>query len=172
VTYSPAKLDVACGARKQSGYTGIDLAAEADIIWDLFEYPWPIADGVVHDVYCSHFVEHIPHWRPHWGGREGWWLFWEEIWRICQPGAVVQVVHPYLKHSRAFQDPTHERYIPEATWSYLDASWREAQLLGHYDTTVDFAVTQIRARGTTANDIPVEYWDQLPDLEVWLTRRG
>ena len=169
----PHKLDIACGDRKMPGFTGIDLGADADIVWDLFRYPWPIANGVVEEVYCSHFVEHIPHWRPNWNGREGWWLFWEEVARVCRPDAQVLVIHPYLKSVRAFQDPTHERFIPESTWYYLDRQWREGQRLEHYDTTADFEVVDVTAiHYEREGELPdLTRWDQAADLRVILRRR-
>lgn len=166
------KLDIASGQRTLPGYTGIDLWPGADIVHDLFDYPWPIETSVVEAAYVSHFVEHIPHWRPEWGNREGWWLFWEEVARVCRPGALVTIVHPYLKSVRAFADPTHVRFVPETTWTYLDAAWRRAQGLDHYDTTADFEVVRIQTREAADPIAPdLSRWDQVPDLEVELRRR-
>jgi len=162
------RLDIACGQRTQPGYTGIDLWPHADIVHDLFVYPWPIETGTVEAAYVSHFVEHIPHWRPGWA-KDGWWLFWEEVQRILLPRAKIIVIHPFLKTVRAFQDPTHERFIPTETWSYLSAAWRREAGLDHYDTDVDFTMTQIRSRGTSNEFVPDD-WDSLMDIEVELQR--
>lgn len=140
------KLDIACGNAKQEGWTGIDLAGDADIVHDLFVYPWPIEDGSVEEARCSHFVEHIPHWRPGWE-KDGWFLFFEEVNRILAPGAPLEVWHPYSRSDRAFWDPTHERFINEMTWYYLDAGWRELQGLDHYPTDVDFEIVVIDGVG-------------------------
>jgi predicted SAM-dependent methyltransferase len=177
--HSPTKLDIACGQNKAEGFTGIDLAGDADIVHDLFSFPWPIADGVVEEVNCSHFVEHIPHALP---GQtvDGWWLFWDEVHRITKPGAVVNVTHPYVKSDRAFWDPTHVRFIHEQTWYYLDAEWRKAQGLDHYPVTADFNVVTIS--GSIADDIATRalevqtfarahYWNALGDLTIRLERR-
>lgn len=161
------KLDIACGQNKQPGFVGIDLVG-ADLTHDLFTFPWPIIDGAVSEVYCSHFVEHIPHWRPGWQ-KDGWWLFWEEVARICEPGAPVTVVHPYLKSVRAFQDPTHTRFIPAESWQYLSLDWRKAQGLDHYDTTAHFDTVRIRSRGR--GTLNANLWDSIEDLEVDLRRR-
>ena len=163
------KLDIASGQRPEPGYTGIDRWPGADIVHDLFVFPWPIETGAVEAAHCSHFVEHIPHWRPGWE-KDGWWLFWEEVARVCEPGALVTVIHPYLKTVRAFQDPTHERFIPTETWSYLSAEWRREAKLDHYDTDIDFVMTDIRSRGSPA-DLVIDYWDSIMDIEVTLMRR-
>lgn len=175
------KLDIACGNAKAPGWTGIDIAGDhADIVHDLFSFPWPIETGSVGEVRISHFVEHIPHYRPEWGARDGWWLFWEEVHRICARGAEIHVVHPYVKSDRAFWDPTHVRFIHEMTWYYLDPAWREANGLQHY-TDAAFDITVISGAGV-ADDIATRnhehqayarshYWNVIPDLVVELKRR-
>lgn len=146
------KLDIACGQNKEEGWVGIDLSGDADIVHDLFSFPWPIEDGSVEEIRCSHFVEHIPHYRPEWNGVDGWWLFWSEVYRILAPGGKATIVHPYLWNDRAFWDPTHVRFIHEITWQYLDAKWREAQKLDHYPVAVDFEIVLVTGLGV-AGDI-------------------
>ena len=175
------KLDIACGNAKAPGWTGIDIGGgDADIVHDLFTFPWPIETGSVGEVRISHFVEHIPHFRPDWGPRDGWWLFWEEVHRICAKGAPIHVVHPYVKSDRAFWDPTHVRFIHEMTWYYLDPAWRTANGLQHY-TDADFEIVVISGSGI-ADAIATRnhehqtyarnhYWNVIPDLVVELKRR-
>jgi predicted SAM-dependent methyltransferase len=175
------KLDIACGQNKQPGHTGIDIAGDADIVHDLFTFPWPIADGSVSEAFCSHFVEHIPHYRPDWGGRDGWWMFWDEVHRILTPGGTVTVLHPYVKSDRAFWDPTHVRFIHEQTWYYLDRKWRESQGLDHYQTAADFEVSLITGVGISDDMVSrapevqafgrSHYWNVVADLQVQLKRR-
>lgn len=141
--HRPSKLDIGCGADKKKGFTGIDLHGDADIVWDLFEFPWPIEDGSVREVFCSHFLEHIPHYRPQWDGVDGWWMFWAELYRICRKGATLTMRHPYVWNDRAFQDPTHCRYIHESNYGYLSKEWRVDEKLDHYIPDVDFEVLTI-----------------------------
>jgi len=163
-----------------AGFTGIDLSGDADIHHDLFTFPWPIRDASVREARVIHFVEHIPHYRPEWD-RDGWWLFWDEVYRICTKGAKVTIVHPYVKSDRAFWDPTHVRFIHELTWYYLNAEWRKAQGLDHYPVRADFEVVVISGTGL-ADDIMsrnaehqayarAHYWNVIPDLAVELKRR-
>lgn len=139
---APRKLSIACGQRKPKGFTGIDLSGDADIKHDLFEFPWPIKTSSVQEIECQHFVEHIPHYRPGWD-RDGWWLFFDELHRIMKKGAIANITHPYSRNDRAFWDPTHERFIHEVTWYYLDKDWRKAQGLDHYPVSADFEVVTI-----------------------------
>lgn len=144
--YAPRKLDIACGQRKEPGFKGIDLAGDADITHDLFVYPWPIKTSSVAEIHCAHWVEHIPHYRPDWP-KDGWWMFWEEVYRICKKGAEIRVAHPYVWNDRAFYDPTHIRFIHEITWYYLNKEWREVNSLDHYDIAADFDIITINGQG-------------------------
>jgi hypothetical protein len=78
---------------------------------------------------------------------DGWWMFWQEVHRICAPDARIEVWHPYGRSDRAWWDPTHERAIVPETWYYLDGNWRAAQGLGHYPVTADFEVVVIDGQG-------------------------
>ena len=179
--HAPKKLDIACGQSKATGYKGIDISGDADITHDLFKFPWPIKKGSVTDIVCSHFVEHIPHYRPDWNGVDGWWMFFNELGRITKKGATLAFVHPYVRNDRAFWDPTHTRYIHEATWYYLDKQWRESQALDHYPVDVDFEVIAIELMGvsdeiSSKSDQAQQYarnhyWNVGGDLRVILKKR-
>lgn len=179
----PKKLDLACGQAKREGYVGIDIAGDADIYHDLLVTPWPIRSDSVEETVCSHFVEHIPHYRPEFNGVDGWWVFFNELYRVCKNEAKVVFSHPYAKHERAFWDPTHTRYIHEMTWHYLDRNWRESQRLDHYHAECDFEVYGSGIQGiglgpelTTRSEehqafARSSYWNVIPDLQVELRVR-
>ena len=178
--HAPKKLDIACGVNKQEGFKGIDISGDADIIHDLNETPWPIKSNSVEQVFCSHYVEHIPHWRPGWE-LDGWWRFFDELYRVMKNDAVGEFIHPYAMSARAFWDPTHVRFIHEQTWYYLDKTWREREGLDHYRVSCDFEVVSIDAMGVsdeyvsrnqeTQNFQRNHYWNVLGDLNVLLRKR-
>lgn len=174
--HAPKRLDIACGQKKQKGFKGIDIAGDADILHDLNETPWPIKTSCVEEAFCSHYVEHIPHYRPGWD-RDGWWLFFDELYRVMKPEGTVQIIHPYVKSDRAFWDPTHVRFIHEVTWYYLSKPWREMQGLDHYPVACDFEVVTINTdlQGDLAsrnhehqNMARNSYWNAVGDLMVIL----
>lgn len=179
---SVSKLDVACGLNKQVGFKGIDISpdSQADIFWDLNEYPWPIKANTVKQVFCSHYVEHIPHWRPGWD-RDGWWLFFDELYRIMKVDGTAEFHHPYVMNTRAFWDPTHVRFIHEQTWYYLGKQWRQEAGLGHYPVECDFPDPQIDVMGVPneyltrnieqQNMQRTHYWNVFGDLRVVLKKR-
>lgn len=179
---APKKLDIACGQHKQVGYKGIDIAGDADIIWDLNMVPWPIKTGCVTEAFCSHYVEHIPHHRSEWlDNRDGWWVFFDELYRVMKKGGTARFIHPYVKSDRAFWDPTHVRFIHEQTWYYLSKEWREREALDHYHVSCDFEVVSIDAMGVTDEYISrnhetqtfqrSHYWNVMGDLNVLLKKK-
>jgi hypothetical protein len=177
---TPRKLDLACGQNKKEGFVGLDIAGDPDITHDLMVTPWPIRSGTVEETYCSHFVEHIPHYRPEFNGVDGWWVFFNELYRVCKPEATCVFLHPYAKHERAFWDPTHTRYIHDQTWHYLSRAWREVNRLDHYHTDVNFELTgggiqgmwmapEVTSRAADHQKFMMDhYWNVVPDLQVEL----
>ena len=135
------KLDLACGNNKQEGFIGVDITREgtqADTEWNLLKsFPWPYEDNSIDEVFCSHFLEHIPHGN---GFNDPFFDFFNEVWRILKPGGKATFITPYYTSMRAFQDPTHQRYITEATYAYLDRKWREDNKLLYYPINTDFKV--------------------------------
>lgn len=57
---------------------------------------------------------------------------------ILKPNAFMMVVCPSVRSERAFQDPTHRRFITQATFFYLAAPERKAMGLAHYNVDCDF----------------------------------
>jgi hypothetical protein len=138
---SPAtiRLDLACGQSPREGFEGVDIWKGAKHQVDLLRFPWPWADNSVHEINCSHFIEHIPQ-RETPSGQNLFFAFFDECWRILEPDALMKVVCPNARHNRAFQDPTHCRYIVQETFLYLNKEWRKSQMLDHYDVRCNFGI--------------------------------
>jgi hypothetical protein len=68
--------------------------------------------------------------------------FFDECWRILKPGGKLTLIWPALQSVRAFQDPTHRRFIPLETLNYLSDEWRRANGLGHYLGACDFKIVE------------------------------
>ena len=159
------KIDLACGDNKREGYIGIDKVKtdSTDYVWDLAIYPWPIESESVEEINCSHYLEHIPHrntkkelemvlaesssfeeFKQKMQEKEdepdGFVKFINEIYRILKPEGKVHIVSPYYTSMRAFGDPTHERYISDSSFWYLDKKWMTDNNLSHYGLNCDFKV--------------------------------
>ncbi len=174
------KLDLGCGQNTTEGFDGVDLKPGKNVkyTFDLFAGKrWPFKNNSVDEVISNHLVEHIPHYRPEYRGIDGWWVFFNELYRVCKSDATLTFNHPQAQNQRAYWDPTHTRYLTPTTWYYLTKAWREAQRLDHYDAKCDFEVIVINApiadslatRHHEAQDFGRNhYWDALGDLTVQL----
>lgn len=135
------RLDLACGNNKQEGFVGIDITkneTQADIEANLLKFPWLfVKDDSVDEVFCSHFIEHIPHGD---GSNDPFFDFFNQLWKTLKSGGKAIFITPYYASMRAFQDPTHQRFITEATYSYLNKQWRDENGLLHYPVKTDFKV--------------------------------
>lgn len=103
----------------------------ADLEFDLFQYPWPLADNSAAGAVLSHLCEHIPHEirvlktketaaraRELAGMQDGWYAFFAELWRVLEPGALAHVIAPYGWSDGAITDPTHTRYLTVNTFTH------------------------------------------------------
>lgn len=137
------KIDIACGQAKREGFKGVDIVdvEGVDIVHDLTQYPWPFEDNSVDEVYCSHYIEHIPHDVKNGDNRDGLIQFMNELYRILKPGSKATIIAPYYSSMRAFGDPTHCRFISDMTFYYYNKQWRDANKLDHYGIECDFDIT-------------------------------
>lgn len=134
----PIRLDLACGGNKTQGFFGIDKYKTdvSDYEFDLLSGTWPIDSGVVDEIICSHFFEHIPGLqRP---------AFMEECYRIMKTGSKLQIITPHWSSARSVQDFSHAwPPVAESSFLYFNKNWREANKLTHglYDIKADFNFT-------------------------------
>jgi hypothetical protein len=144
------KLDLACGQSPREGFEGVDRWEGAQHRVNLFKFPWPFGDSSVAELHCSHFIEHIPMIEVypedgtpvHYGeGVDLFLRFFDECFRILVPGGWMEVTCPCARHNRAYQDPTHRRFIVSETFLYLSKEFRVVNKLDHYGVQCDFGVS-------------------------------
>ena len=147
------KLDLACGQNIREGFEGVDMPTTPGIAHgvDLMRFPWPWADSSVFELHSSHFVEHLPmefvdshgNYVPAGtpGAKDLLFAFFDECHRILIPGGWMQVIVPCVRNNRAFQDPTHRRFLPAETFLYLAKAWRDINKLDHYNVRCDFEIS-------------------------------
>lgn len=202
----PLRLDLGCGQNPRDGFLGVDRAEteEAFYVADLMKFPWDLRvskhadvksapliglhqiggrlpDGVVAEVYCSHFFEHIP------GPTRFSWM--DELWRVLKPpsspgakdGGTATILVPYYSSMRAVQDPTHAwPPVCEASFLYFNRQWRVDNKLDHYPVSCDFDFTfghalapDVAMKNDEARAFALgHYINAAADLQVILTKRG
>lgn len=164
------KLDIACGDNKQPGFKGVDMVKTpaVDFVWDLEKFPWePFKDNSCEELVITNYLEHT----------KDFFKFMDEVWRICQNGAIVKITSPYYTSIRAWQDPTHTRTISEATFLYVNQAWLKREKLDHYPVKANFEVvnmhTYINEPWNTKSDEAKQfamkhYWNVVSDIYVEL----
>ena len=118
------KLNLGCGSDILPGYTNVDSAPlpGVDIVHDLADMPWPLADSCADEVVLIHVLEHLPDTVK----------TIEELHRICKPGAIVLVRVPYYNSPAMFADPTHRSFFSERTLYFFDPRREECQKHPYY----------------------------------------
>lgn len=188
----PLRLSLACGDRVPEGFKGVDIAKtkSATYVQDLLKFPWTqFKDNSVDEIEISHFVEHIPHGD---GYHDPFFQFFDEVYRILKPAefdpanpnvplkGFVNIVSPYYSSMRAWQDPTHQRAISEASFLYLNKEWRVNNLLDHYPVACDFdfnygyvmnPIWQTRNQETQSFAVQ-NYINAVSDIQVMLIKRA
>lgn len=142
------KLDLASGQAPAPGFEGVDLWPGSEHVVDLQVYPWPFEDCSVLELRCSHYIEHIPMeyvdasgtpcrvTSP--GAKDALLRFFDEAWRVLVPDGILTTIAPCAASNRAFQDPTHRRFIPPDFYAYLNRDWRVGNKLDHYGVDCHF----------------------------------
>lgn len=138
VPTEPLRLDLGSGPRPAEGFRGVDIVpGVTDFCVDLCApIPWPWADNSVDELRSSHVIEHLDAgyiYPPGYAGRIDVLLyFFDEAFRVAKPGVTFTFQWPALQSVRAFQDPTHRRFIPAETTIYLSREGRKQMGVEHY----------------------------------------
>ena len=101
------KLNLGCGLNKIQGFVNVDKfdTCNPDIVMDLEATPWSFEDNSVDEILLNHCLEHI--------GQDVDIFFSvvKELYRVCKPGAKIQINVPHPRHDNFINDPTHVRII-------------------------------------------------------------
>lgn len=138
------KLHLGSGYKRFPGYLNVDLdqLTIPDYAFDLTG-PWPFDANIVSHVIAHHVMEHL--------GDPGFFYFLKELYRVCESGAIIDVVVPHHRHDCFLNDPTHRRPITiegmklfsKKHNDYCVAVGDGSSRLGHnYD--VDFEITDFK----------------------------
>lgn len=101
------KLNMGCGMNKCEGYVNVDMYPDGapDVLWDLERTPWPWESDSVSEILFNHSLEHI-------GADSRVFLkMMQELYRVCRPGAGIQINVPHPRHDNFIGDPTHVRVV-------------------------------------------------------------
>jgi len=122
------RLNLGCGQNPLENYVNVDKFGNPDVVCDLETFPWPWQNNSVDEVVLNHVLEHI-------GETTQVFLnFMKELYRICKPGAEIQINVPHPRHDNFINDPTHIRIItPEVLKHFsksINEQWKSEQAAG------------------------------------------
>jgi glycosyltransferase involved in cell wall biosynthesis len=155
------RLNLGCGSKKLAEYINVDKYGNPDLKHDLETFPWPWDDNSVVEIKLTHVLEHL--------GRDTdiYLKIFQELYRICRGGAIVEITVPHYRHDNFFDDPTHLRAVTPLGLSMfsqrLNRNWIDAgyscSTLG-LNIAVDFELIETRYK-------PSSHWFRLhPEPEV------
>lgn len=176
------KLDLGSGPRPAEGFKGVDIVpGVTDFCVDLcIGEKWPWADSSVDELRSSHQIEHIDAgciWTfeafrdgpldrlqvRRIRGMNAFYFFFEEAFRVAKDGATFHIQWPALQNVRAWQDPTHQHFIPAERIGYLSIEGRKA--LGQ-----DYLGLKCNWVGSCAPTIPGPTPDEQKEAEAMALR--
>jgi hypothetical protein len=184
------RLDLGSGPRPAEGFEGVDIAPGVTNhcvnLCDGSRWPW--ASNSVDELRSSHFIEHVDagyvlrcpdgmHTGKDCGRIDALLWFFDEAFRIAKPNALFTVQWPALQNVRAFQDPTHRRFIPAEMITYLSREGREAMgVEQQYGATCNWIGTvapTIRPDPETDEDRAMALRaDSSDEKQAWARRKG
>lgn len=168
------KIDFGCGKNKREGFFGVDVLAfeDVDFRFNAGKDPFPWEDETVEEAHTSHFLEHLEAMeRVH---------FFNELYRVLKPGAIVTVITPNWASCRAYGDVTHKwPPVSEFFYPYLSKDWRATNAPHNDFYTCDFDATwgynmapSLAGRSDEYRRFALEnYKEAASDLYATLTKR-
>jgi SAM-dependent methyltransferase len=129
-------LNLGCGNAQMENAVNHDLVRHSpwvDVAHDLEIVPWPWVAETFETVWAMDLLEHL---------HLGFIGFFDEVWRILQPGGTVLVRTPMWNSPNAAIDPTHVRCYHPESFHYLDPTTHWGQKYGFY-TARKWAIEQL-----------------------------
>ena len=98
------KINLGSGYKRYEGFVNVDGDKNCypDYLVNLEKDNLPFEDNSVSEVKAHHILEHIG---------EGYFHLLQEIYRVCENGAIIDIEVPHPLHETFMNDPTHKRPI-------------------------------------------------------------
>ena len=141
------KLNIGCGFNKIDGFINIDKFDECkpDLKMDAEITPWLFNENEIDEVFFIHSLEHMG------ADANVFFAIIKELYRVCKPGAIINIKVPHPRHDDFINDPTHVRIITPELFSLFSKKenirWKDElasnSLLALY-LDVDFEIKENR----------------------------
>lgn len=128
------KLNLGCCDDIRPGWLNVDIVPPADLIVNLTIAPWPWDADTFEEIAARDVIEHLPDKRQ----------TMNEMWRVCQPGAIVRIQVPHATDGDGGHcDPTHVSYWTTSDFEYYHPGIAERERFrnsAYYGVRADFNV--------------------------------
>jgi predicted SAM-dependent methyltransferase len=136
------KINIGSGYNKIRDYVTIDhdVLTNPDFVIDLEKEKLPFNDNTVNAVRASHVLEHLG---------DGYFHCLQELYRVCENKAIIDIYVPHPRHDDFISDPTHKRPITvdglhlfskKYNMECRKGGWAHSCLGDYYD--VDFEINK------------------------------
>lgn len=118
-------LNLGCGntiLENAVNHDRFKFAPHVDVAHDLDVLPWPWKDNSFEYIVAVDVLEHL----------DSFIAFFDECWRILQPGGEIAVRVPRYDCINVHIDPTHKRGYHPDSFDYLDPTTRWGSQYGMY----------------------------------------
>jgi predicted SAM-dependent methyltransferase len=100
------KLNIGSGFKRIEGYLNVDddplVEPDVNVHLDDVNLVLPFDNDSVSVVHAHHILEHIG---------DGFIRLFQELYRVCKNGAIIDILVPHHTHENFFGDVTHKRPI-------------------------------------------------------------
>lgn len=116
------KLHIGCGLDYKQGFVNLDgnKLVKADIYCDLNK-KLPFKENEFDYVYSSHTFEHVKEYL----------FFLDEVYRICKPGAIIEILVPHFTSIYATKYPTHYNQFGIGSFVFFTSESSDKQKYNH-----------------------------------------
>lgn len=130
-------LELGCGNSKRNpDAIGIDILDYecVDLVGDVYEVLRALPEGVVDEVYSSHFVEHVPD-VP---------MLFLELARVLKKGGKLIVIVPHFSNPYFYSDITHKNFFGLYSMSYFSDGGKLSRKVPTYQRQLQYSQTNVR----------------------------
>jgi len=106
------KLNFGCGADIKKGWDNVDIQESPKLTksFDFNKFPYPIKDDIYDYIYVKNVLEHLN--EPD--------KVLDELWRICKPKAIIEIIVPHYTNKGAYSDMQHKHFFNEDCFKLLE----------------------------------------------------
>ena len=145
-------LNLGCGRKHIEGAVNLDISASVtpDVVHDLNTRPWPFQSDSFEHVYAYDVLEHVDEVID----------TMNEIHRVCQAGARVEITVPHFSCANTFTDPTHRHAFGHASFHYVTG---EHEFSFYTDRMFRRRVSQMVFRPSIVNKVVRRLANRFPE---------